>query len=78
MAISQMQKILIVSHRSEAADLLEALQLSGTCQILNADEANVSKDSPELSAVGKRPKDIENLLNRLTKSISFLKQYAES
>ena len=73
-----MQKILIVSHRSEAAELLEALQLSGTCQILNADEAIVSKDSPELSAAGKRPKDIEDLLNRLTRSISFLKQYAES
>ena len=49
MAIAQMQKILIVSHRSEAGELLEALQADGTCQILNAEEAMVSKDWPRLA-----------------------------
>ena len=39
MAIAQMAKVMIVTHRSQASDLLEALQREGICQILNADEA---------------------------------------
>lgn len=76
MAIAQMAKIIIVSHRSQASDLLEALQHEGICHILNAEEAMVSKDFPELGAATDRPRDIENQLNRLTKAIEFLKNYA--
>ena len=76
MAISRMAKVVIVSHRSEAADLLEALQQDGLCQVLNAEEAMVTKDWPELETAAERPKDIEDLLNRLTQSIAFLKDYA--
>ncbi|UCE99699.1 MAG: hypothetical protein JSV82_01130 [Planctomycetota bacterium] len=78
MAIVQMVKVMIVSHRSQASDLLEALQLKGICQILNADEAIVSKDFPELATTAQRPKDIELLLGRLAKCIDFLKNYAEN
>ena len=77
MAICRMSKVLIVSHRSEAAELLEALQQEGICQILNAEEAMVSKDLPEVTAGVERPKEVEGLLNRLAKSISFLKGYSE-
>jgi len=72
-----MAKILIVSHNSEAAGLLEVLQKEGICQILNAQQATVSKDLPELAAKGDRPKDIEELLNRLTKCIAFLKGFGD-
>ena len=34
MAISPMQKVMIVAHRSQAADLLAALQEAGIVQIL--------------------------------------------
>ncbi len=78
MAIAQMAKIIIVSHRTQASQLLEALQRESICHILNADEAIVSRDFPELGASAERPKDIEGLLNRLEKSISFLKNYAEA
>lgn len=78
MAISQMSKVMIVSHRAEAAQLLESLQGQGICQILNAEEAMVSKDWPELATASDRPTEIEELLNRLTKSIEFLKRYAQS
>ena len=78
MAVAQMAKIIIVSHRSQASELLEALQHEGICHILNAEEAMVSKDFPELGAAGQRPRDIEELLNRLAKTITFLKTYAES
>ncbi|MHC4691670.1 MAG: V-type ATP synthase subunit I, partial [Planctomycetota bacterium] len=67
----------IVTHRSQASDLLEALQHEGICQILNAEEAIVSRDAPELAVQAEKPRDIENLLNRLTKSIEFLKTYAK-
>ncbi|MHC4543309.1 MAG: V-type ATP synthase subunit I [Planctomycetota bacterium] len=77
MAIAQMEKVIIVTHRSQASELLEALQHEGICHILNAEEAMVSKDSPDLAATVERPRDIENLLNRLTKSIEFLKLYAK-
>jgi len=78
MAIAQMAKVIIVSHRSQASELLEALQHEGICHILNADEAILSRDFPELGAAAERPKDIEGLLNRLEKSIAFLKSYAQS
>ena len=77
MAIAQMAKVIIVSHRTEAAQLLEALQREGICQILNAEEAMVSRDLPERGAAAERPRDIEELLGRLARSIAFLKSYAE-
>lgn len=76
MAIAQMEKVIIVTHRSQASELLEALQHEGICHILNAKEAIVSRDAPELITEAERPRDIENILNRLTKSIDFLKAYA--
>ncbi|MGB2809376.1 MAG: hypothetical protein WBC22_16660, partial [Sedimentisphaerales bacterium] len=77
MAIAQMEKFIIVTHRSQASELLEALQHEGICHILNAEEAMVSRDAPDLAATAEKPRDIENLLNRLTKSIEFLKAYAK-
>lgn len=76
MAIAQMEKVIIVTHRSQASDLLEALQQEGICHILNAEEAIVSQEAPELITQAERPRDLENLLNRLTKSIEFLKAFA--
>ena len=77
MAIAQMAKVMIVSHRTQVSELLEALQAEGICQILNADDAVVSRDFPELGGAVQRPKDIETLLNRLQKSIAFLDGFSE-
>ena len=76
MAIAKMAKIIIASHRTQASELLEELQRQSICHILNAEEAILSRDFPELSASAERPKDLEMLLNRLEKSIAFLKNYA--
>jgi len=76
MAIAKMAKIIIASHRTQASELLEELQRGGICHILNAEEAILSRDFPELSASAERPKDIETLVNRLEKGIAFLKSYA--
>lgn len=76
MAVTAMTKVMIVSHRSQASQLLEAMQNESICQVLNADEAVVSKDMPELIVQGQRPKDIEALLNRLQSCIAFLGSFA--
>jgi len=74
MAITPMAKVMIVCHRAQVADLLAALQAEGICQILNADEATVSKDTPGLTSLRERPKDLEELVARLDRSIRFVKE----
>lgn len=77
MAILKMSKIMVVCHRSQASKLLGALQNSGICQILNAEEAMVSKEHPDLGVAGEKPRQIEQILNEVSKSLFFLKDYAE-
>lgn len=78
MAISKMAKVIIVSHQSEASVLLESLQKSGICQMLNAEEAMVSKETPELCCSGGQARDIEDQFNRLRQTAEFLKGYSAS
>jgi len=73
MAIAKMTKVMIASHRSEVPELLEALQQAGIVEILNAEQAMVSKEWPELQVEAQRPKDLEDMVARLEKSIAFLK-----
>lgn len=75
MAIARMSKVMIVSHRSEAAEVLEAVQQAGIVQVLDAEKSMVTKDWPELEVEGKRPKDLEELVGRLSGGISFLKSH---
>lgn len=76
MAIAPMQKVMIAAHRSQAGQIISALQDAGIIEILNAERAMVSKEWPELEMDTKRPKDTEELVGRLDKAIVFLKQYA--
>ena len=77
MAIAQMSKIMIVTHRSEAVDVLEALQQEGIAQILDAERTMISKDWPELQVEVRRPRDLEDMVSRFGKATAFLKDYAE-
>jgi V/A-type H+-transporting ATPase subunit I len=76
MAVAQMQKVLIASHRSEAKQLLNELQSLGIIEILNAERAMVSKEWPELQTEAKRPRELEDLVSRIGRSITFLNKYA--
>ena len=76
MAIARMAKVMIVTHRSYGSELLEALQQQGICQILNAEQATVAKDDPELVTKPERPRDIEELITRLEKATAFLSGYS--
>jgi V/A-type H+-transporting ATPase subunit I len=71
-----MQKILIASHHTEAAEVLEALQHSGIVQIYDAQRAFVSKEWPELHTEVERPKKIEDLSSKIDSAVEFLNQYA--
>ena len=76
MAIAFMQKVMIVAHRSQASDLLAALQDAGIVQILDAERAMVSKEWPELMVDNKRRREIGESIDRLGKAVDFLKPYA--
>lgn len=76
MAISKMTKVLIVTHRDESAQLLEALQDAGIVHLLDAERAMVSKEWPELVTEGGRPRDLEDMVIRLGKAIGFLEENA--
>ncbi len=75
MAVVKMAKVLIVSHRSEASELLESLQQAGIVEILDAERAAVSKQASETLGKGQRPRDLEETYNRLERTIKFLEHY---
>lgn len=77
MAIAKMTKVLIVSHRSEAAELLEQIQQSSILEVLDAARTAISKQWPELVVEAKKPKDIEELADRLEKSVKFLEAHTK-
>ena len=71
-----MQKILIASYHTEAADVLQALQDSGLVQIYDAQRAIVSKEWPQLHTEVERPKQIEDSSAKIDSAVEFLNQYA--
>jgi len=75
MAISRMTKLIVAVHRSQAPDLLEALQQAGIIEILDAERAMISKDWPDLHIEGRRPRDLEETRTRLERALAFLKPY---
>ena len=77
MAIASMQKVMIVAHQSQVSGLLGALQDAGIVQILDAERAMVTKEWPELHCEFKRPRDVEEKVERLRRAIMFLKPYAD-
>ena len=77
MSIAKMQKVLIASYRSQAGELLDVLQTAGIVQILNAEQAIVSKDYPDLQSSAEKPRRIEEKLEKLELAIAFLDKYAD-
>jgi V/A-type H+-transporting ATPase subunit I len=77
MAISLIQKAMIVVHRSQADRLISVLQDAGIVEILDAERAMVSKEWPELEVEFKRPREMEELVLRLDKAVAFLNQYSK-
>jgi V/A-type H+-transporting ATPase subunit I len=75
MAISQMSKVMIVTHRSQSAQLLESVQQAGICQLLDAEQSYITKQYPELCCRKGSEKQTEDLLSNLNQVIDFLKQY---
>ncbi|MBN1457168.1 MAG: hypothetical protein JW912_04890, partial [Sedimentisphaerales bacterium] len=77
MAVAKMTKVIIACFRDQANELLEELQKEGIFEILDAQRAMVSKEWPELQTEIKKPRDLEDMVTRLQKSIDFLKDNAK-
>jgi len=77
MAIAEMTKVMVVAHHSQAAQLLEALQAEGILQVLDASEAAVGRQWPELQQEPQRPRELQELVNRLGKSVTLLKEHSK-
>lgn len=75
MAITPMAKVLIVGHRSQVPELMEALQQAGVAEIMDAQAASLARQWPDLLAEGKRPRDLEERVSRLEQAIAFLNEY---
>jgi len=75
MAIAEMTKVIIVSHRTQASELLESLQAAGIFQVLSAEEAAVGKALPEHKA-GARARELDETIGRLGRCMEFLHPYA--
>jgi V/A-type H+-transporting ATPase subunit I len=76
MAISPMRKILVASYKDQAGALLEAIQQQGIMELLDSERAVVTKEWPELESIWERPRQIEDKLDKLEQTISFLKKYS--
>ncbi|MEN6386161.1 MAG: V-type ATP synthase subunit I [Phycisphaerales bacterium] len=70
-----MKKILIASYKDQAGELLEAIQHAGIMELLDVQRSAVGKQWPELESIWERPRQIEERLEKLEQSISFLKEY---
>jgi len=77
MAVAKMTKVIIACFRDQANDLLEELQKEGIFEILDAQRAMVSKEWPELQTGIEKPRNLEDMVTRLQKSIDFLKENAK-
>ena len=75
MAVAKMTKVMVVAHHSQATELLDAVQQEGILQVLDAAQAMVTKDWPELVTEAQRPRQIEELLGRLEKNLTFLDEH---
>lgn len=75
MAIASMAKVMIVSHRSQASELLEALQEAGVMEVLDAERGMVGKQSSDLETQTRRPRDLEQMHGRIEKAVAFLRPY---
>ncbi len=78
MAVSKMTKVMVVSHRSEVFELLKQVQQAGIMQVLDAEQAMVTKEWPELAMEASRHKDIEEMILKLDTANAFLKDYANA
>ena len=78
MAISPMAKVMIVCHRSQASDLLEAVQNAGVMEVLDAERGMIGKQSSDLKIETRRPRDVEQTHSRLEKAVVFLGRIART
>ena len=76
MAIVPMDKVVLLTHKSEKEGLLKELQREGIVHISDLKESNLIKDYPEFSPPEITP-ELEEISSNLSRTITFLSKYEE-
>ena len=77
MAIADLQKILIVGHKSEQSGLLDRLQAEGFVHICPAEQSGLQEEFGEVKQASARTNEAELLRGRLVECIRFLQPHVE-
>lgn len=78
MAISRMQKVLLLVHRSEKEALVRALQEEGILHINDLSETQLREDFPDLFPTEEvTDRNREELITRLKRSLDYLNRFVE-
>ncbi len=77
MAIAELQKILIVGHKSEQSGLLDRLQAEGFVHICPAEQSGLQEEFGEVKQASARTNEAELLRGRLVECIRFLQPHVE-
>ncbi|AQQ08680.1 V-type ATP synthase subunit I [Sedimentisphaera cyanobacteriorum] len=78
MAVVDMTKILIASHKSEADRLLSELQETGLIHLLSSKDSAVCRNYEQLACRAEKPRKLEEKISELQKDISFLEEFSET
>jgi V/A-type H+-transporting ATPase subunit I len=78
MALVKMEKVLLLGHKSEKEDFLNALQGASIIDLSRLDEEELRKHVPDLApGEGLAEKELESLVNDLSASANYLSTYSK-
>jgi len=79
MAISRLEKVVLLVHKSQKDKVIETLQDEEIIHITDLKTSPTNKNYPELTSPGEvTDKDLEEKVNSIEKAINYLKPYAET
>jgi V/A-type H+-transporting ATPase subunit I len=77
MAVSRMQKVLLLVHKDEKKSLLEALQDRAILHIRNLRESSVKDEFPEYFEAMPEDREVEDKVSKIGRAINYLKPFGE-
>jgi V/A-type H+-transporting ATPase subunit I len=79
MAISKLEKVVLLVHKSQKDKVIETLQDEEIIHITDLKTSPTNKNYPELTSPGEvTDKDLEEKVNSIEKAVNYLKPYAET
>lgn len=79
MGFSELQKVLVLVHKGEKEDFVQALQDEAIVHITDIRESSIKEEYPELIAETEIiDKDLENRISSLARGINYLKPFSKA